>query len=178
MAESLGVEVPEACPLHPDRDRYREHEIHTLEIRSTMWQCKVCNKKFRSHSYLDQHFDRRHSELTDEEGTCFADYCGVVGCGDADGNAVTWSRTDTGGAGSDGSHEDAFYCEVVFHKCWPPSRSESFRRVHDAMTREFCGASGGGRGASSVWATVWVVITAVAIVGILVFYFVMWSVKR
>jgi hypothetical protein len=50
------------CRLNPDNDMFQEQENKKDRIRPSQWQCKYCDKTFRTEEYLDKHLDNRHRD--------------------------------------------------------------------------------------------------------------------
>ena len=78
MAQERDYELPKKCPFRPQNDRFNLHEQHKTRIRASLWECGICKKQFKSEEYLDQHFERKHIQLSTGV-TCLEDYCGLFG---------------------------------------------------------------------------------------------------
>jgi hypothetical protein len=52
-----------SCRLHPNNDIFHEQEEKIEQLRPMQWQCGYCHKVFRTQTYLDSHFDNRHSNM-------------------------------------------------------------------------------------------------------------------
>ncbi|KAF2362875.1 Zinc finger C2H2-type [Trinorchestia longiramus] len=80
ILERVKSPLPLECPLHPMRDVFAVQEAHKRQ-RNTHWQCTYCGKTFLKEVHLDQHLERRHSDMLNEheDSVCclLLRYCGV-----------------------------------------------------------------------------------------------------
>lgn len=65
FVESQKFTLSKSCRLHLENDLFREQEGKMEELRPMQWHCGYCKKVFRTQSYLDNHFDNRHSDKLD-----------------------------------------------------------------------------------------------------------------
>uniref|UniRef100_T1J491 C2H2-type domain-containing protein n=1 Tax=Strigamia maritima TaxID=126957 RepID=T1J491_STRMM len=82
VLERYRANLPEACPLAPQRDVYGIQESQKLEEGPANWRCGLCGKSFYSEAYLDRHFDSRHFNVLNmrSDAVCLARYCDIMRC--------------------------------------------------------------------------------------------------
>ena len=51
------------CPLRKSRDMYIVQEKQKVFEHNARWSCDVCGKAFYTQDYIDQHMERKHSDL-------------------------------------------------------------------------------------------------------------------
>ena len=93
LAARVNVQPAPECPLLPSRSYFSGHEAAKDKLHPGLYQCKLCNKRFRGEHYADQHMGRAHPAAAhavssnDNPGappplppSCLADWCGLLGC--------------------------------------------------------------------------------------------------
>uniref|UniRef100_A0A803P8G9 C2H2-type domain-containing protein n=1 Tax=Cannabis sativa TaxID=3483 RepID=A0A803P8G9_CANSA len=81
FVEQAHYQIPIKCRLHHDNDIFRDQEEHKVHVDTNEWQCSYCKKSFYAEKFLDQHFDSRHYDLLNVNGSkCLADLCGALHC--------------------------------------------------------------------------------------------------
>jgi len=130
-------EFPQGCALDTNQDVYKIQEQFKKRIRSSLWQCEACKKRFRREKWLDLHMDRKHSDLlvNSSTSTCLGELCGIFDCDKIRDEGHTWSQE---GCDFASTSEERIHCISVAHKCFPPGRSTSAHKLHDKFVEEVC----------------------------------------
>ncbi|CAM6038676.1 unnamed protein product [Sphagnum compactum] len=128
-----------SCRLHPNNDIFHEQEEKIEHLRPMQWQCGYCHKVFRTQTYLDSHFDNRHSSMLGTSANrCLADFCGALHCDYIDGLSNSkWKKTTCKPAVVDRNHH---LCEVLANNCFPKEQSAAAQWLNDFFKRQFCDA--------------------------------------
>jgi hypothetical protein len=154
-----GVLLAPGCPLAPDADVLQAQEDAKQRIASSLWECKLCRKRFRTETFLDKHLSRSHTNVhygvpRNATLTCLADLCGVaVPCLPSTFNPlplVSYSRL-LGSNGMDHGHERdhdhdlctdkteqaarRHVCVDIVRRCVPAGAvsEKARRRLHTAL---------------------------------------------
>ncbi|KAH9535127.1 hypothetical protein CY35_17G037600 [Sphagnum magellanicum] len=128
-----------SCRLHPNNDIFHEQEEKIEHLRPMQWQCGYCHKVFRTQTYLDSHFDNRHSSMLGTSANrCLADFCGALHCDYVDGLSNSkWKKTTCKPAVVD---RNRHLCEVLANNCFPKEQSAAAQWLNDFFKRQFCDA--------------------------------------
>ncbi|GAB2257769.1 hypothetical protein Droror1_Dr00013929 [Drosera rotundifolia] len=124
------------CRLHPDNDMFRDQEQHKVHFDIHEWQCGYCKKSFYEEKYLDMHFDNRHYDLLNVNGSrCLADLCGALHCDLVMDIKRTKQKCNPAAA-----TKNRQLCESLADSCFPISGGPSSIRLHELFMRQFCDA--------------------------------------
>ena len=144
IAEDLEVKLSPECPFHPDKDILKRQNDNKDFQKGGFWKCGFCGKEFRSESFLERHFDAKHSHEVNPDGsTCLADFCDVLGCPSVSHEHHEHHHED-GEHDAHSHHGDnapqAFArCTSLVHACldvdWDSPRG---KEVSDTTVHEFC----------------------------------------
>jgi hypothetical protein len=74
----LGYQLPDQCPLDPDKGLYSQQESHKELVRRNVWRCKYDQKIFRGEAFIDKHMDVHHHHELDSNSPCLADLCAIL----------------------------------------------------------------------------------------------------
>ncbi|KAK9117427.1 hypothetical protein Sjap_016374 [Stephania japonica] len=169
-----NYKISSSCRLHADNDLFRDQERHKIHVDINDWQCGYCKKSFRAEKYLDQHFDNRHYNLLNvSHGKCLADLCGALHC-----DLVIDSKLRKTKCNPAAASKNRHLCESLAGSCFPVSGGPSASRLHELFLRQFCDShtcSGGpkpfSRGGKKQTSTIYIAISALTLVLLPVFYF-------
>lgn len=77
----LGIRNDTSCPLSLASDVYYHWETSKTRSDQGFWKCASCGKQFRTETYLEAHFKRKHPDLIqNSSGICLSDACPIIGC--------------------------------------------------------------------------------------------------
>lgn len=74
-----GIHLTSKCLLAPENEVLNAQESYKFQRNDALWQCKLCDKIFKTEHFLDKHLARKHAEVRHDYGSaCFADLCGAI----------------------------------------------------------------------------------------------------
>ena len=75
--------LPEDCPLRITEKEDKLYPYYSFKSKPSQgsYECKSCNKIFRSEKYLEEHITNNHVV---SNGICLADFCQFLPCGRTD----------------------------------------------------------------------------------------------
>lgn len=106
-ANLVNVELVPECRWNLEKNRYGQQELQKKEMKYGTWECSICRKQFRTEWFIDLHMHSKHTAYdtylnpppsssispgvinpadpknnneNNNNGICFADYCGILGC--------------------------------------------------------------------------------------------------
>ncbi|KAK6928455.1 hypothetical protein RJ641_007046 [Dillenia turbinata] len=136
FVEKERYKLSTKCRLHPDNDLFRDQEQHKIHVDFNEWQCGYCKKRFYAEKYLDKHFDNRHYNLLNTNGSkCLADLCGALHC-----DLVMDSQPRKAKCNPAAAMRNRHLCESLADNCFPASESPSAGRLREFFLRQFCDA--------------------------------------
>jgi hypothetical protein len=126
LYETRGVrssDIADSCPFKnfERRDLLIPYEAAKIKKTSSSFQCKVCNKTFRSEDYLEKHL-LKHSLHDSDRDICPADLCFFIPCPQTSSDVV---RARCAAVVTGCFVDKEFALEVVRKLCWDPIATES-----------------------------------------------------
>ncbi|PON45637.1 Zinc finger, C2H [Parasponia andersonii] len=136
FVEREHYQIPSKCRLHPDNDIFRDQEEHKIHVDINEWQCGYCKKSFRAEKFLDQHFDSRHYNLLNINGSkCIADLCGALHC-----DHVMNTKSHKTKCNLAAVARNRHLCESLADSCFLIHQGPSASRLHELFLHQFCDA--------------------------------------
>ncbi len=93
LVKEAKYEYPDGCSLNPSLDWtamytvqfefltvFRHERNKEPSRRGSRWKCGLCGKVFKAESWLDMHFENKHSSNIGKDHVCLADICPLIGC--------------------------------------------------------------------------------------------------
>ncbi|KAL9256953.1 hypothetical protein AKJ16_DCAP02339 [Drosera capensis] len=129
FVEKEKYQISRKCKLHPDNDMFRDQEQHKVHFDIHELQCGYCKKSFYEEKYLDMHFDNRHYDLLNQNGSrCLADLCGALHCDLVMDIKRTKQKCNPAAA-----TKSRQLCESLADSFFPISGGPSSSRLHEAI---------------------------------------------
>ncbi|XP_024025015.1 uncharacterized protein LOC21391554 isoform X1 [Morus notabilis] len=136
FVEQERYQISTKCRLHPDNDIFRYQEQHKVHVDMNEWQCGYCKKSFRAEKFLDQHFDNRHYNLLNVNGSrCIADLCGALHCDHVMNTKLPKTKCNPAAVA-----RNRHLCESLADSCFPVQQGPSASRLHELFLHQFCDA--------------------------------------
>ncbi|KAM6570211.1 hypothetical protein CsatB_018196 [Cannabis sativa] len=136
FVEQAHYQIPIKCRLHHDNDIFRDQEEHKVHVDTNEWQCSYCKKSFYAEKFLDQHFDSRHYDLLNVNGSkCLADLCGALHCDHVTNTKLRKTKCNPAAVA-----RNRHYCESLADNCFPINQGPSASRLHEFFLHQFCDA--------------------------------------
>lgn len=79
-----NYELSPSCPLKnlDSRDMLRSLDQHIDKQSPFLWECKLCNKQFRTEEAIYTHLNKKHLLSDKSRDLCMADLCHFIPCRD------------------------------------------------------------------------------------------------
>eukprot|EP00466_Bigelowiella_natans_P008400 jgi/Bigna1/78748/fgenesh1_pg.56_\ len=151
ITKSMYV-LPPGCPLDITKDIFRLQEKQKKKIRSSLWQCDICKKRFRLFVgilLVGKHKDLLLVNSTDPSSAsvCLSELCGIYDCERQSMNGVDYnsrvedevsSQWRLEGCDPLQTFHEKQHCLTVATHCFPPDASPAAYRLHDKFVDLVC----------------------------------------
>ncbi|GMH23900.1 hypothetical protein Nepgr_025743 [Nepenthes gracilis] len=136
FVEKEKYPISRKCRLHPDNDMFKDQEQHKIHVDINEWQCGYCKKSFYAEKYIDMHFNNRHYDLVNVNGSkCLANLCGALHC-----DLVMDFQPPKAKCNPAAAAKNRQLCENLANICFPINESPSSSRLHGLFMHQFCDA--------------------------------------